>query len=241
MPFNELLTLILKKTHYAVLVFIVSLFLLPNLNTLDERYILKRHVVIGSHLGSSNFPVIDNFINLVQSSQFKSGLDFGNVTINFDGDVKDGLIATFQGQSKESLIEASYKWMARINKIEEDLFKEDTLKTHQHSIERLKSIIKFYEGHEPTFSNVQPLNELALYHLLDDDREVKTWINLNDAKFRLKAKLEEDILVPTRYFFEGENSTSLYFPNRAVFVGLSLIFSFLYLLIIIGLGYRKKS
>ena len=241
MPFNELLTLILKKTHYAVLVFIVSLFLLSNLNIWEERYILKRNVVIGSHLGSSNFPIVDNFVNLTHSPQFKSSLDIGDVSIDFQGDVKNGLVVTFQGKSKEIMIEASYKWMARINKIEKDLFEEETLKTHQHSIERLKSIIKFYEGYEPTFSNVQPLNELALYHLLGDDRELNIWKNLNDAKFRLKAKLEEDILVPTRYFFEDENSISMYFPNQAVFVGLSLIFSFLYLFIIIGLGYRKKS
>jgi len=241
MLLSDILSLVFKKIPYAILVFIVSLFLLNNLDIFEERYILKRHVVIGTHLGSSNFPVVDNFVNLIQSAQFKSGLDLGNVSVTFEGDLKEGLVATFQGKSKEMLNEASYKWMARINAIEKDLLEEETFATHQHSIERLRSIIKFYEGYEPNFSNGESLNELALYHMLGDDREVTNWKNLNDAKFRLKAKLEEEIFVLTKFYFEDTNSTSRYFPNKIFFIGISLIFSTLYFLIIIGLGYRKKS
>tara|TARA_B110000008_G_C16974874_1_gene565436 strand:- start:1829 stop:2554 length:726 start_codon:yes stop_codon:yes gene_type:complete len=241
MLLSDILSLVFKKIHYAFLVFVVSLLLLTNLNIFEEKYILKRYVVIGTHLGSANFPVVDNFVNLVQSAQFKSGLDLGEVSASFEGDVKEGLVATFQGNSKEKLIDASHKWMASINVIEKDLFEEESIATHQHSIERLRSIIKFYEDYEPIFTSDQPLNELALYHMLNDNREVTNWKNLNDAKFRLKAKLEEEFFVLTKFYFEDANSASRYFPSRVFFIGISLIFSILYYLIIIGLGYRKKS
>jgi hypothetical protein len=241
MLLSDILSLVFKKLHYALLVFIASLLLLTNLNIFEEKYILKRHIVIGTHLGSSNFAVVDNFINLVKSSQFRSSLELDEVSVSFEGDLRDGLVATFQGKSKEILVETSLKWMARINSIEKDLFEEETLVIHQHSIDKLRSIIKFYEDYEPTLPNGEPLNELALYHMLSDDREVTNWKNLNDAKFRLKAKLEEEIFVLTKFYFEDVNSSSKYFPSRVFFIGVSLIFSILYFLIIIGLGYRKKS
>lgn len=237
---SEILNLVIRRLPYSFGVFLLTFLIISNSGLLKDKYIMERNVVIGTHLGSSNFPMASNFINIVNSAEFKSKLKLKDVATNFEP--RDAsLIVTFKGDIEENLIAASKLWISAINEIEEKLWKEKSIEILNNNILKLKEEIEFYENFNPKFSSEQTLEELALVNMLNDKFAVNNWAALNSAKFKLRGEMLKEAYLPTKFFLEGDGKVIRYFPNRMSYIGVSLIVFIFYNLLIIGLHYRRKS
>jgi hypothetical protein len=239
MLLSEIFTLIYRKIHISAFIFLITFLLVSQFDFFEKKFISKRNVIIGSHMGSSNFPQIDVMVSVINGQQFKA--DLGDVSAKLKSST-GGLIVSFKGNNPESLIAASEIWIKSINKIEEDLFREESYQLHNSDIERLNKEINYYKNYKIRFSSTnQTLSEVALVNILNDKREVENWNNLHASELALKKIFRKKVFVPTKYYLDHKGQLSYYFPNNIVFIGISLMSTVFYLLLIIGLSYRKRS
>jgi len=238
MLLSEIFTLVFRKIHIAAFIFFITLLLVSQLDLFEKKFKSVRHVIIGSHLGESNFPKIDTIVSVINGQQFKA--DMGEVIAKLEVS-RGGLIVSFKGTTQESLIAASEIWIKSINKIEEDLFREESYKLHNSTIKRLNKEINYYKNYKIRFSSNQALSEVALVNILNDKREIENWDNLHASEKALEKLLRRKVFVPTKYYLDFKGGLGHYFPNKLVFIGISLMSAVFYFLLIIGLSYRKRS
>jgi len=222
--------------HIAAFIFFITFFIVSQFDFFEKKYLSKRHIIVGNHMGSSNFPNRNTMVSIVNGQQFK--VDMGEVSAKLESS-GDGLIVTFKGKTQESLIAASEVWIKSINKIEEDLFKEESYQLYNSEIERLNKEINYYKNYKTRFSYNQALSEVALVNILNDKREVENWSKLHAAEKSLKKLLLKKAFVPTKYYLDFKGGLTHYFPNKLFFISISLMAVVLYFLLIIKLSYRK--
>ena len=247
MLLSEIFNLVFKKIHIAALVFFVTFLLVSQFELFEKKYLLKRNVSIGTHMGSSNFPDISVMLSILNSSQFHNNVKKNHsdssleVSAKLISSNKEGLHVIFKGKSSEDLIARSKAWLKSVNKIEEDLFKEKSYEIYEAKARGLNKKINFYKNYKTRFLSNQTLNEIALVNILNDKREVESWNQLYSSEIALESLLLTESFIPTKYFLDYKGESSYYFPNRVFFIGISLIPVVFYFLLILYLGFRKRS
>ena len=257
MLLSEIFTLIFRKMHIVVVIFIATFIVVSQSDLIEKRYLLKRDVVIGEHLGSSNFPEVKNLVDIVNDKQFSANVDLGHIDTNFKI-TYSRLYISFTGthpETPETMIAASKIWMKGINKIEEDLFKEESQAIHDLEIDILEKRINYFtnlsariksteEMQEEVFLRIideEEMDNWTLTKMLSDNRELSIWDRLNQDEDSLILLKQRKVFVPTRYFFDTDGKVITYYPNKLIYIGYSVLTTVIYLLLIIGLSYRKKK
>jgi hypothetical protein len=257
MLLSEIFTLIFRRIHIVAVIFIATFLIVSQFDLIEKRYLLKRDVVIGEHLGSQNFPSLENLVGIINDNQFLDSINLGGVRADFEAKAAR-LYITFKGtfpETPETVVAASKIWMKGINKIEEDLFKEESQAIHDLEIDLLEKRINYFtnlsariksteEMQEEVFRRVideEEMDNWTLTKMLSDNRELTIWDKLNQDKDSLMLLKKRKVFVPTRYFFDTDGKVTTYYPNKLTYIGYSLLASVTYLLSIIGLSYRKKK
>jgi len=247
MLLSEIFNLVFKKIHIAALVFFVTFLLVSQFELFEKKYLLKRNVSIGTHMGSSNFPDISVMLSILNSSQFHNNVKKNHsdssleVSAKLISSNKEGLHVIFKGKSSEDLIARSKAWLKSVNKIEEDIYKEKSDKIYKVKVRALNKKINYYKNYKTRFLSSQTLSEIALVNILNDKREVESWNQLYSSEIALESLLLTESFIPTKYFLDYKGESSYYFPNRVFFIGISLIPVVFYFLLILYLGFRKRS
>ena len=247
MLLSEIFNLVFKKIHIAALVFFVTFLLVSQFELFEKKYLLKRNVSIGTHMGSSNFPDISVMLSIMNSPQFHNNMKKNYSDFNFEASAKlthskkEGLVVSFKGKSPEDLIARSKAWLKSVNKIEEDFYKEKSDKIYKAKVRALNKKINYYKNYKTRFLSSQTLSEIALVNILNDKREVQSWKELHSSEIALENLLLTKSFTSTKYFLDYKGGSSPYFPNKVFFIGISLITVVFYFFLILHLGFRKRS
>jgi len=222
-------------------VFFVTFFLVSGSNILEKKYLLEKQVVRGrNYSGEFTIPSMKVFVSVVNSQQFKAKLNTGDVRTNVNDYPKRGVIVSFKGSSPEGIIAASKLWLNAVNKIE-DKQRIESYQKHASRIKFLEEEIEFLENHETKFSSANTLSDIALLNILNDNREVDLWKKLSSAKEKLDKLRFEKPFIPTKYFLETSDRLEHYYPNKAVYIGISLISVTCYIIFLLGFSYRRNQ
>ncbi len=247
MLLSEIFNLVFKKIHIAALVFFATFLLVSQFELFEKKYSLKRNVIIGQHMGSSNFPDISVMLSVLNSSQFHNNVKKNHsdssleVSAKLISSKKEGLHVIFKGKSPEDLIARSKAWLESVNKIEEDIYKEKSDKIYKAKVRALNKKINYFKNYKTRFLSSQTLSEIALVNILNDKREVESWKELHSSEIALENLLLTKSFTSTKYFLDYKGGPSSYFPNKVFFIGISLIPVVFYFFLILHLGFRKRS
>lgn len=244
MLLNKILIIVFKKLYLVVIVFLISLFLLSNSSLLDDKYLLKRYVVLGQHSTefnnkTPNFASVDVFVSAVNSPQFKRSVNFNDVWYELTKEEGGGILLTLKGLDSESIVEASLLWLAALNQIEDDLYLQKTNFFKKTRIDELKSKVNYYENFKSKFESDQIVGDFAIISILRDDAENDSFIKLNDATFALKKLKNQQFYIPTNFYLNTKSYPVKYFPSSIVYLGISFVISLFFIIIILNFEYRK--
>jgi hypothetical protein len=239
----EILKIVYKKLYLIIIIFLLSFFLLSNSSLLQDKYVLKRFIVIGEHPtlernDNSNFTSLDVFANSVNSPQFKRSVGMNDVWYELTKK-GSGLLLTLKGFDSERIVEASLKWLATVNQIEDDLYLQKTNLMHKNRVDQLKSKVDFYENFESKFESDQIVGDFAIISILRDNAEDDSFIKLNDATFQLEKLKNQDLYKPTAFYLNKPGYPLQYFPSPIIYLGISFLISLGFVILILAREFRK--
>ncbi len=222
-------------------VFFVTFFLVSKVDIIEKQYLLEKQVVRGrNYSGEYTTASLQVFVAVVNSQQFKASFNTGSDKVKLMKHPKNGLIVSFKGSSSEDVIAASKLWLNAVNKIE-DKQRIESYQKHAGKMQFLEQKIAFLENYETKFSSANTLSDIALLNILNDNREVALWEKLSTAKEQLHKLRFKKPFIPTKYFLETRVVLDHYYPNRMVYIGISLISVVCWFLFLLGFNYRRDK
>ena len=252
---SNILRLFGKHSPYMLIVFISSYFFIPQVYNFDKVYELNTAIVFAKlDIETQNDKLLDKATvdELLSSEDFEKAVslssgnsnEISSFEVSTNGNRNERLTKVrFYGDNIDDILSTSSLVINELRKIDKNIINA-TLQSYKREVELNKSIINEMEknSQDRYYNDVVDVGNVNIV-LLEDNKKseiaytsVRHQLEQRIIKLDYKINSYEEISYISPI---NRSSVTLFFPGKLTYLGLSILFTLLYFLIVINYHYLK--